>query len=107
MRAAAPSTRARRLSPGTATAERLGRRSRQRRTEGRQVPASVAQLAGEWKAFTRGEALFVALVGVGIVVLAFTVPGGVVNGFISAVSLGLVAGGVIAVSRRRRRKHTS
>lgn len=51
---------------------------------------------------TRGELVFVALVGVGIVVLALTVPGGTVNGLISAVSVGLVAGFAIALNRRRR-----
>ena len=81
----------------------MGRRSRKRRPEGRYVPAPVSELAGEWKALTRGELAFVALAGAGIVVLALTVPGGVLNGLISAVSVGLVAGLLIALNRRRRR----
>ena len=64
----------------------------------------MSELAGEWKALTRGELAFVALVGLGIVVLAFTVPGGVLNGLVSAVSLGLAAGLLIALNRRRRRR---
>lgn len=67
------------------------------------MPASVSDLAGEWKTLTPGELFFVALVGVGIVALALTVPGGVLNGLVSAVSLGLFAGALIALNRRRRR----
>ena len=71
------------------------------------MPAPVSELAAEWKSLTRGELAFVALVGVGIVVLAFTVPGGALNGLISAVSVGLVAGLVIALNRRRQRRRKS
>ena len=68
------------------------------------MPAPVSDLAAEWTMLTRGELSFVALIGVGIVALALTVPGGVLNGLVSAVSLGLLAGALIALNRRRRRK---
>ena len=68
------------------------------------MPPPVSGLAGEWKTLTRGELFFVSLVGVGIVALALTVPGGILNGLVSAVSLGLAAGALIALNRRRRRK---
>ena len=82
----------------------MGRRSRQRQPEGRYLPAPVANLADEWKTLTAGEAAFVAVAAIGIVVLAFAVPGGVLNGLVSALSLGLAAGLVIALNRARRRK---
>ena len=68
------------------------------------MPAPVSELAHEWKTLTASEAAFVAIVAVGIVVLAFTVPGGVLNGLASALSLGFLAGLVIALNRARRRK---
>lgn len=68
------------------------------------MPAPVSELAREWKTLTASEAAFVAIVAVGIVVLAFTVSGGVLNGLVSALSLGLLAGLVIALNRVRRRK---
>ena len=71
------------------------------------MPTPVSELAGEWKALSRGELAFVAVVGVGIVVLALAAPGGVLNGLISAVSVGLVAGLAIAVKRRRSRSPNS
>jgi hypothetical protein len=83
----------------------MGRRTRQRRPEGRHIPVPVADLAGEWKGLTPGELVFVALVGVGIVVVALTVPGGTLDSLISAISVGLVAGLAIALNRRRRGHH--
>jgi hypothetical protein len=66
------------------------------------VPAPVAELAGEWKGLSAGELAFLALVAIAIVVFGLTAADGVVNGLVSAVSLGLVAGLAIALNRRRR-----
>ena len=68
------------------------------------MPPPISELAGEWKGLTHGEFAFVALAGIGIVVLAFTEPGGVLDSLVSAVSVGLLAGLLIALNRRRRRR---
>ena len=67
------------------------------------MPAPVAELAGEWRGLSAGELAFLVLVAMGVVVFGLTVADGVVNGLVSAVSLGLVAGVAIALNRRRRR----
>ena len=71
------------------------------------MPAPVAELAGEWKLLSAGELAFLAVVAVGIVVFGLTAAGGVVNGLVGAVSIGIVAGLAIALNRRRRERRAA
>jgi hypothetical protein len=62
----------------------------------------LSTVISEWKALSRGEVVFLALIALGVLVLAVSGWGGVAGGLVGALVAGLLAGVVVALARRRR-----